>query len=154
MSGKKIREFLRDLFGSRLVETMQNNFNLMLAHKELEVSNVQAEMARLRNDFELRIQDKDNLIADLRTEKAMLAGKCHLYETTLMPLSSRAGATVVAAGKPRDKSALSEFPDLPPIKTRWQQMQEAHDAEIAKEIKQEQEQTKSVLAQGSALGAK
>jgi len=132
MTGKQIREFFRELFGSRLVETMQNNMSLLLAEKEVSFNHLQEEMLRMRNDYEMRLQDKEAQLADFRSEKAMLVGKIHLYETTLLPLASRAGADVVAAGKPLRKPSFADF-NIPPVKTRWQQIQEEHEASLRDE---------------------
>lgn len=152
MTGKELRQWFRGLFGSRLVETLENNFNLILAEKEVSFNHLTEEMARMRSDYESRLQDKDNQISELRQEKAMFMGKIHLYETTLMPLSSRAGADIVAAGKPRKPN----FPDFnaPPVKSKWQQVVETHEEELAQEAKLEDQRRKDAVAQASSLGGK
>src|ERR1035437_8644523 len=83
---KNIRQFFRDLLGSRLT-----------AHLEIE-------MLRLRTDFEQRLMEKDVTIAGLREEKQMLLSKVATYENVIMPHSSRAGAEVVAYQKPTKPS--------------------------------------------------
>jgi hypothetical protein len=112
--GKRIRQFFRDLFGSRV-----------LVHLELE-------KIQLREDYEKRLQDKDVVIASLREEKALLMSKITVYEMTIMPHASRTGAEVVAYQKPT-KPAFN-FLEIPPEKTRWQKIQEEHDAQMIAEL--------------------
>jgi hypothetical protein len=113
------REHLRveENFGSKLV-----------AHLELDLVN-------LRNDFEKRLQDLQTTTAYLREEKQMLLSKVATYETTLMPYASRAGAEVVAYQKPKKPSF--SFMDIPAPKSRWQTVQDEHDAQMAKEIEED-----------------
>ena len=113
---KSIRGFFRDLLGSRITE-----------HLEVE-------LLRLRSDFEQRLLDKDNTIASLKEEKHILLSKLTMYEMTLMPYASRAGAEVVAYQKPK-KPAFS-FVDVPAPKSRWQQVQDDWENQLAEEEKQ------------------
>jgi hypothetical protein len=115
--GKRIRYFFRDIFGSRVLEHLEN------------------EKMQLREDFEKRLQDKDNVIASLREEKALLMSKVAMYEITLLPHASRAGAEVVAYQKPL-KPAFS-FVDMPVPKSRWQQVQEDHEKQLEAEAAEE-----------------
>lgn len=115
--GKRIRQFFRDLLGSRVSE-----------HLEVE-------LLRLRQDFEARLNDKDVMIASLREEKALLMSKVTTYEMTIMPYSSRAGAEVVAYQKPLKPNF--NFTELPPVKSRWQQVQEEHEKELARQEAEE-----------------
>jgi hypothetical protein len=115
--GKRIRGFFRGLLGSRVTE-----------HMEIE-------LLRLRSDFEQRLQDKDQTIASLREEKALLTSKITMYELTIMPHASRVGAEVVAYQKPTKPSF--SFMDIPAPKSRWQQVQDDHDAQMAKEIEED-----------------
>src|SRR5271157_2925311 len=107
--GKRIRQFFRDLFGSRVLE-------------HLEIEKIQ-----LRQDYEQRLQDKDVVIASLREEKALLMSKITVYEMAVMPHASHMGAEVVAYQKPT-KPAFNSV-DIPPEKSRWQVVQEKHDAQ-------------------------
>lgn len=116
---KTIRGFFRDLLGSRITE-----------HLEIE-------LLRLRQDYEQRLQDKELTIASLREEKALLMSKTTMYEMTLMPHASRAGAEVVAYQKPT-KPAFT-FMDMPAPKSRWQQVQDEHDAQMSKEIEEDKQ---------------
>ncbi len=115
--GAVIRQFFRELLGSRLVEQLQND------------------LLRLRNDYDQRLHDKDVMIASLREEKALLMSKVAMYELTIMPHASRTGAEIVAYQK-ATKPAFN-FLEIPPEKSRWQKVQEEHDAQMAKERDEE-----------------
>lgn len=113
----RIRLFFRDLLGSR-----------MTAH-------LGEELLRLRTDFEQRLQEKDLIVATLREEKNLLMSKVAMYEMTIMPHASRVGAEVVAYQKPTKPSF--SFLDIPAPKSRWQVVQDEHDAQMAKEIEED-----------------
>lgn len=130
--GRVIRQFFRDLFGSRIVEHLET------------------EMIQLRQDFEQRIQDKDREIASLKEEKALFSSKITLYEMTLMPHASRAGAEVVSYQKPK-KPAFS-FIDSVPVKSRWEQFQD--DYYKGEEAKEAAEKAEKANEKGSAATAK
>jgi hypothetical protein len=115
--GARIRQFFRELFGSRLI-----------AQLELD-------LLRLRQDFDERLQDKDRVIAGLREEKQQLMSKVALYENTIMPHSSRMGAEVAAYVKPI-KPTFS-FNDIGPTKSKWEMVQEQHNEQMRKEIEEE-----------------
>lgn len=130
--GSEIREFFRELFGSRVIQI-------------LELQTLQ-----LRQDFEQRLQDKDQVIAELRAERAIMQGRMVIYENTIMPLASRAGAQVVASStptilKPNFPASASAFAAQLP-KSRWEIAQEEHyrrqDEEEAEKAQREAEQTK------------
>lgn len=110
MSGAQIRDFFRELLGSRLVEHLE------------------AELIRLRMDCDARLRDKDDVITQLRADKAVLDMKVIQYENELLAKNSRAGAAVVAAreGKPAKPSWAGNpeaFVNQLP-KSRWEQYQE------------------------------
>jgi hypothetical protein len=119
--GSEIRKFFRELFGSRLIQSLE------------------LQLLQLRQDYERRLQDKDQVIADLRAEKAIMLGKMTIYENTIMPLASRAGAQVVAATNPTPKkpnfSTAEIMASLP--KSRWEKLQDDYykqqEEEAAKE---------------------
>ena len=115
--GKRIRQFFRELFGSRVVEHLET------------------ELVQLRQDFEKRLQDKDQSIASLREEKALLMSKIAMYEMTIMPHSSRIGAEVVTYNKPKKPSFA--FVDTGHTKSRWEQYQEDYYKEEAEREKRE-----------------
>jgi hypothetical protein len=114
----KIRLFLRGLFGSRLVERLEED------------------LLRLRSDMEQRLQDKDVIIATLRAEKAELSGKIVVYENTLLPRSSRAGADLVNSVKPRKPNFGLDF-SVPTTLTKWEQVQKEHEEKMAAEADEE-----------------
>ena len=131
--GRVIRQFFRDLFGSRIVE-------------HLETSLIQ-----LRQDFDQRIQDKDKEISALKEEKALLTSKITIYEMTLMPHASRAGAEVVAYSKP--KKPNFEFFDSIQTKSRWEQYQEDYyKSEETREAAEKAEKAKNKETAATAKG--
>lgn len=118
--GARIRQFLRELFGSRLAERL-----------ELDLLN-------LRSDMERQLQGYEVLVATLREEKQQLMSKVATYELVILPHASRSGAEVVAYSKPKKPSF--SFVDTTPVKSRWQQYQEDYaKAEEEKEVKEKQE---------------
>jgi hypothetical protein len=70
---QKIRQFLRDLFGSRLVSTL-----------ELRVLEVQQECER-------RVADKDRVIEMLQSDLATVRAKLEMLETVVIPVISPVG---------------------------------------------------------------
>jgi hypothetical protein len=115
--GARIRQFFRELFGSRLI-----------AQLELD-------LLRLRTDMDQRLQDKDKIIATLREDIQRQNSKIAVYENTIMPHSSRMGAEVAAYVKPTKPNF--SFTDIGPTKSRWEQVQDAHNAQMAKELAEE-----------------
>jgi hypothetical protein len=122
MTGKSIRQFLRDLLGSRLAEVMQT-----------EILRLQMENQQLR-------QDKDQTIAELRSEKAQLAAKVGMYE---LNINQRVG--IDPTRKRAEKPSFASFTS-PKVKTAWQAEQEEHDARIAKELMEEAEAAAATAA--------
>ena len=119
MTGSDIRQFFRDLFGSRLIQRLEED------------------LLRLRNDFEARLNDKDIQLAMLREEKQQLQAKVALYEITIMPRASVQGAEVVAYSKPTKPSFSREMFNSPPAISSWQKVQIEHEAQMQKEIEEE-----------------
>jgi hypothetical protein len=130
--GKRIRQFFRDLFGSRVAEHLEN------------------EKTQLRQDYERRLQDKDTVIASLREEKSLLMSKITVYEMTIMPHASRMGAETVAYQAP--KKPVFSFVDIPTEKSRWEQYQDEHNAQMAKELAEEAAKAKENSAATAAQG--
>ena len=104
--GATIRTFLRELFGSRLVERLE------------------ADLLTFRNDYEARLHDKDVIIATLREEKAQLSNKIAMLEVVVMPRSSREGSEYIKAQKPVKPNF--SFVDIPPTKSKWEVYQESY----------------------------
>ena len=117
--GALVRQFLRELFGSRLVDRL-----------ELDLLN-------LRNDMDRQLHDRDILVATLREEKQQLMSK--LAEITLIPRTTRPRAEGTAYEKPAAPAAPKfSFFDMPPTKSRWQVVQEEHEEKMRKEIEEEE----------------
>jgi hypothetical protein len=123
--GALIRQFFRELFGSRLVDHLEG------------------EILRLRNDHDRVLHACEVQIASLREEKAQLNSKIAMLEVVVMPRSSREGSEYIKAQKP--KPAFN-FIDMPPTKSRWQIQQDEHDALIAREEAEEAEAAKKLAA--------
>ena len=107
--GKELRKFLHDLFGSKMSEHME------------------VELLRLRQDFEARLQEHKNTIAELRAEKHLLQSKLAIFELS-MQQKSGIDPSRMAAKKPSFANFTS-----PPITTRWEQFQRDYEIELAKE---------------------
>lgn len=110
---QSLREALRYLFGSRLAEVMQ------------------AEILRLQTENQQLRQDKDQTIAELRSEKSFLQTKVSMYE---MNINARVG--IDPTRKRAEKPSFASFTS-PPVKTSWQVEVEEHEARIAKELEEE-----------------
>ena len=104
--GAQIRQFFRELLGSRLVERLE------------------IDLLNLRNDMDRQLHDCDLLIATLREEKQLLQSKITAYEFAVLPRTSRAGAEVIAYQKPAPPKPNFNFADIPPTKSRWELFQE------------------------------
>ena len=126
--GALIRQFFRELFGSRYADHLEG------------------EILRLRNDHDRVLHDRDVQIASQREEIARLNTKIIVYENTVMSHSSKMGAEVVAYQKPAPPKPAFNFVDMPQTKSRWQVMQDEHDAQIAKEEAEEQAQKAATAA--------
>jgi hypothetical protein len=113
-----IRGFFDDLFYSKLV------------------SRLEEDLLRVRQDFESRIQDYKEIIADLRAEKAMLTGKISMYE---LNINRRVGIDPTA--KRPEKPSFASFTS-PPMETSWQAEVRAHDEQIEKELAEEKTEKK------------
>ena len=115
---EKVRRFFRELFGSRLIATL-----------ELRVIEVQQECER-------RVADKDDLIASLRSDLAAARTKIETYEVVLLPLVSPVGNLFKPKPDERTFERLSgpEPGSWAAVQEKWykQQAEEAA-AEAAKE---------------------
>lgn len=148
-----IRTFLDDLFYSRLTLQLTQEMNILRDElytvrnkhtEELEKQDSRAKEAelRLRTDYDYRLQDKDAVIAELRSEKSQMQAKMTEYELTLMPRSSKAGSDYVRTHvKPEKPNFGFDFSAPPPI-SRWQAMVDAHEADMATEAAAEADKAK------------
>lgn len=112
MTAADIRQFFQDLFGSRYIEQLEED------------------LSRLREDFEERLRDKNEMIAALRGEKACLEAKIVIYENTILPHVSRVGADVVSSRKAKPTKPSWEASEFPSMKSSWQVEVEKHEAHI------------------------
>lgn len=70
---QRIRQMFRNLFGSRYVNA-------------LEIMNMQ-----LRQDYECRLIERDETIADLRGQLSTLRAKMDMWEAVIIPMASPVG---------------------------------------------------------------
>ena len=112
--GIRIRQFFRDLLGSRLTDHLET------------------ELLRIRNDYESRLLDKDRIISDLRSDLVALSGKIDRYELVLLPLTSPVGDLF----RPKRDVALKATTDKSAPST-WEEIQAEHYAQQAAEAAEE-----------------
>ena len=115
----RIREFLRDLFGSRLT-----------AHLE-------EELMRTRSDYETRLMERERTIADLRSDVAALTAKVDRYELVVIPLASPIGEMM--RGTPKRREATFKEKPEPPVLSTWEEIQ--RDYELAQQAEAQAERT-------------
>jgi len=128
MTGKDLRTFFRDLFGSRVSERL-----------ELELGTLRIDMGTLRNDYESRIADYRTQVADLKQEKLILENKITTLEISVFPTVSKVGADIVrrANGSPKPEFGGGSF-DMPEksawqaAQAEWEKQQEADEKEMKK----------------------
>lgn len=119
-SAVRVREWLREMFGSRLVQRLEYD------------------LLDLRNDYEHRLNDRDDTIADLRSQLVGARAKLETFETILIPLTSPAGNLF----KPRRDTATFEALSEPsPGSWPWVQ------AEWAKKMAEEEEREKNGISE-------
>jgi hypothetical protein len=119
MTGKELRMFFRDLFGSRVSERLE------------------LELGTLRSNYESRITDFRTQIVDLKQEKLILANKIEQLEVSVFPTVSKVGADIVrrAQGTPKPEFGGGSF-DIPEksawqnAQEEWQKQQEADEREL------------------------
>jgi hypothetical protein len=92
---------------------------------------MEIELLRVRQDFEARIQEYKNIVAELRSEKAQLTATVALYQ---MNINQRVG--IDPTRKRAEKPSFASFTS-PKVKTAWQAEQEEHDARIEAELAEE-----------------
>jgi hypothetical protein len=114
MDGQGIRRFFRELFGSRVTEQLEN------------------ELMRARSDYDTRLHERDETIADQRARIALLEGKIDRYEMVLLPLSSPVGNFFNNKREP-----ISELLPEKSNVSSWQEYKMAYESEQEKELEAE-----------------
>jgi hypothetical protein len=109
----KVREFWDELFYSALVDRL-----------EIDLLTARSDIQQLR-------QDKDQVIAELRSEKALLNAKIGMYE---LNINQRVG--IDPTRKRLEKPNFASFTS-PPVMSTWQKEVAEHDAQIEKELAEE-----------------
>jgi hypothetical protein len=95
------------------------------------IERLETDLLMARSDIQQMKQDKDQTIAELRTEKAQLFAKCSVYE---LNINRRVG--IDPAAKAPQMPNFKDFNSPPPM-TRWQQQVALNDAQNAKELAEE-----------------
>jgi hypothetical protein len=95
------------------------------------IERLETDLLMARSDMQQMKQDKDQTIAELRTEKAQLFAKCSVYE---LNINRRVGIDPVA--KAPQMPNFKDFSSPPPM-TRWQQEVRANDERNARELAEE-----------------
>jgi hypothetical protein len=95
------------------------------------IERLETDLLMARSDIQQMKQDKDQTIAELRTEKAQLFAKCSVYE---LNINRRVGIDPVA--KAPQMPNFKDFSSPPPM-TRWQQEVRANDERNARELAEE-----------------
>jgi len=105
-----VRQFFRELFGSRMTEHLlsENAFTV--------------------TTYESRINDLKQQLADLKLDKQLLQVKIAQLEQAVLPYASRAGADLARLATPGSPKPVftGQFEDTP--KTSWQKAQEEFEA--------------------------
>lgn len=116
MSGEDIRKFFRDLFGSRLISVL-----------EAQLLFARADTDRVRLEYQ-------QIIAELRQEKALLNARLSSYD-------AKAGLRPPSE-VPKKPNFGVDF-SFPEVETSWQKLQREHEERNAKELKEEAEAAKN-----------
>lgn len=109
-----IRQFLRDLFGSRLA------------------ARIDEELLRIRADYESRLRERDEIIAEQRSRIAHQQAKLDQWEMVIIPLTSPAANLLSPRRQPPPTQLLSELPKASSwseIRAKWEQDQAAEEAQ-------------------------
>lgn len=125
--GNSIRQFFRELLGSRVAEELKQ----VLEHERDSA-------LQLRMDYERRLQDKDAAIADLRGDLLQAAAKIAQYELVLIPLANPAGRALLQGREKPDFETISSA-----ATSSWAQEQDSWYRQQEREAQAEREaQTK------------
>jgi len=95
------------------------------------IERLETDLLMARSDIQQMKQDKDQTIAELRSEKALLNAKVAMYE---LAINRRVG--IDPAAKAPQMPNFKDFNSPPPM-TRWQQQVALNDAQNAKELAEE-----------------
>lgn len=106
---QRVRLFLRALFGSRVTALLEE------------------EILRIRADYELRLNERDETISELRSRVAQQAAKLETWEMVLIPLVSPAANLFKPKHEPTFESTI-EPSGWAAVKAQWDREQ----AELAK----------------------
>ena len=108
---QRIRSFFHDLFGSRLVNSLE------------------LQLLQLRSDYERRLEERDQTISDLRADLAQVKMKLEGYELVLLPLASPVGKLFAPKREPTFETVIGPTPgSWQDVQAKWYAQQEAEAA--------------------------
>lgn len=113
MTGAAIRRFFTELLGSRVAARAED------------------ELLRLREDYESRLQEKDQLLAELRERIRQMEGKLAHWETIIIPLTSPAGNLLFPKPHPPTFDSIIDTPES------WSAIQAREEALLQKQYDEE-----------------
>lgn len=116
----RVRRFFRELLGSRLVLQLE------------------ADLANLRNDYERRLQERDDVIADLKSQLTNTRVKLDTYESIIIPLTSPVGNLF----KPKPERTFEPISE--PAPGSWAAIQRDWDMQQAAEAEREKNATSEI----------
>ena len=111
-AGLVIRQFLHDLFGSRLASRLDEEF------------------MRVRADYEQRLAERDAVITEQRSRLVHLQSKLDQWEMVIIPLTSPAANLLTPKRQPPTFPPLTELPrqsTWSEIRAKWEQDQSAEE---------------------------
>lgn len=111
--GYQIREFFRQLIGSRVASLLEE------------------QLIRQRQDYDQRLNERDEVIAGLRQELVEARGKLDRYELALIPLVSPVGTLLNPPRKPPTFEPVLDTPQS------WAEIQRKIEADLQKEYEEE-----------------
>lgn len=108
---EQIRQFFRDLFGSRLIQRLEYD------------------LLETRNDYERRLAEKNELIDALRAEIMSVRAKMELWEQVIIPVASPVGKLF----SPKREQTFEAITGPEPGSWAWVQAEHARkEAELMK----------------------
>lgn len=111
--GAAIRNFFHELFGSRVADTLS-----------AQLESKRDDILVLREDFAARLQEKDMVISDLKSEVVRCHNKIENYELVLIPLSGKGTTNIFGSPAPNEPT-FEPFSDS--SDSDWQGVLAEHD---------------------------
>lgn len=113
MTGYRVREFFRQLIGSRVASLLEE------------------QLVRQRQDYDQRLNERDEVIAGLKQELVEARGKLDRYELALIPLVSPVGNLLNPPRKPPTFEPVLDTPQS------WAEIQRKIETDLQREYQEE-----------------